>query len=887
MSPVSKLTISVIVTALALLTVAGQFIQVRQIISGQDRYTANTGELLAGALVGQTFIAEQNNLSAIGVQFATYSNRNNTGTLKFHLRQSPTSGEDLRTASVSAGELKDNQMYRFEFDPIERSAGQGYFFFVTAPEGASGKAITVDISTQDPYFRGSAYIANKLPASLAATEVIARSGKPTLDVTFEVFQTVRLREALVHQTTTFFRRIIGDWPEHKGLYILYGQAIAQVLVVIGIMWLIWSPAWKNNAEKKKKNFFSALLWLLFGLAFLFRYIYARDLPVTYDEGNYLYDGATLLRGHLAGGDGYVKAPLVIGWVALWQWLLGHTVIAGRMSAVFISSFTIFPLYVLARELWGKRAGFMAAALWASAGAAIVSGIYVHTQALALFFGVWGLSALLSALRGHTPHLTFFTEDKVPSGAGWFFFSGVLLGLGVASRKSILALGLVPLLFIAIEGKTIKARGQHIVWVGAGFLSVIILFMLAAYLVYGVVGIQEAIGFNSAEDGLSGSGGADPDQILAYSIRGMTPFFRESLPIIFAVLLGLAVAGEKCLQYGIRKFFSVKGRVKAFVVYTILPKIGWLPAWAVFTWASNFFFSYEGQVFMGWGIPWLWNAFTIIGVATMINWKAVNKVATSARTTVVAKSAQVSVTGDAESEFLTKLQLEKTKGRRLLIAWLVVPIWVGGLAFFYMNWIKFHANYISEFIPPLIILSGYGCLVIWQRFQTTASFGKDYPVVELLRRIGMIIIIMVLSWALFVSNFITHFYEHTGTYDQQAITKAATWASANIPLNERIFTGAAVVAFTSSHHTSLDIAHPRWYAYDFIRNDTARINTFLPSASNMVATFHQTNWVLVDEQTKFSFFNEYDEINNSVKKDFVPVQTIENGSNELTFYQRVK
>lgn len=887
MTALSKLTISLIVIVLGVLAVAGQVVHVRQRINGQSAYTTNSGQLVSGVFVGQTFVAEKNNLSAVAVQFATYSNRSNTKDVELHLLASPTDKNEIRTGKVNAGKLRDNQMYRFDFAPIPDSKGKTYFFYLASPQSVPGNAVTVDMSTQDPYFRGTAYVARTNSPEYDGTKM-AGSGKLTVDVTFEVFETVLMREAVAKQATVFVRTLVGTWPEKKNQYSLYALALGQALVVLGTVFIVKKRKVVTEvAHGHKKSNMWVLLIVLFLMALVFRYLYARDLPITDDEGNYLYDAATLFHKHLAGGDGYVKAPLVIAWVALFQLMVGNTVMAGRLASIVISALTIFPLYALAKELWGKRVGLVSASLWASAGSAVVYGIYVHTQPLALFFGVAGLAVLLLALRGHTPRLTFFTEKNIPSVGGWFFLSGVLLGLGVASRKSMLALGLVPLLLIGVEGKNLKLRLRHVLMVGAGFLTVITLFLAVAYWVYGWVGVQEAIGLNSAEDSVATVDPDEVEKIRAYSLHGMTPFFRESLPLIFGVLLGLGLVGERLVQYVSAKLFKGGSKTSKLLVTRILPKLMWIGAFAVFAWAWNFFISYEGQVFMFWGIPQLWFLFALIGLMAMASLKPVAyQELAPVQHTVVAKSAQITGTRIDEERVIAALERKKTRLQHYIVAFFLVPLWVGGLAFFYVHWIKFHANYISEFIPPLVLLSGYGLVKVWSRFTVGPFFVHDHPFLELARRIGIGLVAGVLLWALFVSNYITHVFEHTGTFDHLAVAKAATWAKENIPADQVIFTGASLVPYVSSHRTALDIAHPRWYAYEFIRTNTKRMNTFLPPVQDMIKAFGQANWVLVDNQTQFSFFNEYDVISQGVAKDFIPVQVIENNSNELTFYRRI-
>lgn len=889
MSPISKLAIGAAVILLALLALAGQFLHVPQTAISHTLYTTNAGQLTTGVLVGQTFVSESDALSGVGVQFATYSNRANTKPVEFSLYEFPALGTPIETARVSAADLRDNQIYRFSFSPIPNSKGKTYFFSVTSVQSVDGDAVTVDVDTRDPYHRGAAYIVRADIALLPTVDLLNTWGKPTVDVSFETYHSVRLREALVAKVVGSIRFLIASWPSQRSQYLLYLRIAGQSLLVLLLAWLVGPERYKKLSQRlgsEKLSFL--LLTLLLVAAAAFRIVYAINLPVTNDEGNYFYDARTWREGHLAGGDGYVKAPLVVAWIALWQMLFGDTVLAGRLSSIMAGVLTMYPLYFLARELKDKRTGLLTAGLWALTGSGIVFSIYVHTQPLSLLFGTAGLATLLMALNGTTLRLTFVTVRKAPSFAGWFILSGVLLGLGVASRKSILALGLLPLLFILLQGKTWKLRGKHFFHVALGFLVIMLAFIFFAWWVYGPVGIQEAIGLNSAEDGITVSGD-DPEQVRAYSLRGMTPFFRESLPLILLLAVGWGAAWETAIRSLMKLIKQKPPAVALFLLDHVVPKLGWIGAWWIFWWAWSFFTEYEGQAFMVWGIPWLWYGFTLILlILTCLPRRAWEKLVwASEPDTVVAKTQQPGVAdGLQAATIMAHKVLPGATAKTMILAAVTAILWMGGLAFFYINWIKFHANYISEFIPPVILLAGLGFASLFERFQARLFLEKDYPMLELLRRIGVLAVALLLFWSLYVTNYITFVFEHTGTFDQQTAKQAALWAREHIPLTDPVFTGAALIPYLSGHHISLDIAHPRWYAYEFTRLNTKRLNTFLPPAQQMVDAYAQAKWVLMDEQTKFSFFMEYPFIENSFPKDFIPVKEFGNLSNTLTFYQRV-
>ncbi|MDA1169123.1 MAG: glycosyltransferase family 39 protein [bacterium] len=771
-------------------------IRVPEVGENLSKTTGNSGEIIGDTVVGQTFVASQNNLTSIGVLTATYSGRDNTHPVIFELKELPASINKLASISVSPKDFGDNQFYDFSFESIKNSAGKSYFFSITSPESIHGDAVAININTQDPYPSGVAHIRG--------------SGRQQIDLGFRASYNVPLGIHAIRVTKQAISTFIATWQDSRHVYALWAGAFVPIFGFILFAWYLFTA--KNVIRTR---------YILFGLtliAFCMRYIYASSLPFTVDEGNYLYDAWAILQGIFAGGDGYVKAPLVIAWIALWEVILGYTPLAGRISSAVAGAGLVFPIYILVSTLWNKRAGFLSAGVWAICGSAVVATIYTHTQPVALFFGVSGIALLAYAL-------------KVKNGAfTWLLSAGVFIGLAVASRKSMLALGVTVLLLLIALSPTLKNKIKNTLAVGIGFLAVIALFFTFAYSVYGIEGIIEAIGINSASDGISSIEESEIEKVRAYSLRGMTPFFRESLPLILLALLGVG--------------FSL--RIPTLSV-GIIAKASWLIPLGIFYWAYSFFFEYEGEAFMQYGIRQLWWLFGVLLLAA------------SALRPSPPPSPRIR--------------------RGELAPALLGIIWVGSLAFFYMNWIKFHANYISEFIPPLVIMAGVGIEYFIQNARAINS--------RWLKRLLIASFIIIAGWSAVVSNFITYLFEHTGQFSQRAANEAAQWAKENIPKDEQIFTGAALIAYMADRHVSLDIAHPRWYAYEFTRTNPKRLETFLPPAKDMVQAFRDSDWLLMESQTGFSFLMEYSEIEKGIETDWEVVKGIENGSNTLTFYKRVK
>jgi len=489
---------------------------------------------------------------------------------------------------------------------------------------------------------------------------------------------------------------------------------------------------------------------------------------------------------------------------------------------------------------------------------------------------------------------------------WLFFGGIMLGLAVASRKSMLALGLVPLALILIESGTWKQRVKNLLVVGIGFLLIVGVLLGWAYYQYGEQGLWEVTGYNSAADGINAVDPSEADQVRAYNLRGMTPFFRESLPLIIASLLGFGLLLESFIREAIRRSLKASpARFKAFLLGYLIPKLFWVLPGGVFAWAGLFFFQYEGSVFIDkGGMRYLWYAFVVTLVLIAI-WPRTRKekVILEPKSSIIRSTQPRAFTsanppnvpnrgGDkSSSKKIPKQAPSITVGgpsiRYSLSAVLITPLWLLGLLIFYLNWFKFHANYLGEFLPPLAILVGPGIWLTWTRLHASAQLIEKNPILTVARRIITVLFVFMIIWAMYLSNFITNTYEHTGTFDYTSAEEAASWAQDNIPADESIFTGAALIPYLSGHHVALDIAHPRWYAYQFTRDNPDRLNTFLPPAEAMLEAYDNTTWLLLEKQTGFSFLMEYSKIEAGIEEDFELVHTVENLSNPLKFYRRVK
>jgi len=103
MSSSSKIIVLLVLLVVIAGTLLAQFISVPLETFKEARHTTNAGELVAGSLVGQTFVSTHDNLSGLAVMFATYGERRNTAPVEFHLREGIGNERARRVVTVTPG----------------------------------------------------------------------------------------------------------------------------------------------------------------------------------------------------------------------------------------------------------------------------------------------------------------------------------------------------------------------------------------------------------------------------------------------------------------------------------------------------------------------------------------------------------------------------------------------------------------------------------------------------------------------------------------------------------------------------------------------------------------------------------------------------------------
>ena len=210
-------------------------------IFNQPKNNIPVGEIYGDTKIGQTFLAEYNDLSAIEVLMATY-NRENSGEFIFHLKSDVSGREDIYSFKGDMGKVQNNAFFRFSFPKIENSKKKKYLFSFEAPQAQPGNAITIWSNTEDLYKDG---------------EKIINGAASQGDLVFKTEYELGMRlssEALTRRLNMVLMFFVGLFL-NKVFYFL--------LFLLGFIWGFITLVRKGNLFQRKGGFF-----LVFGILLL-------------------------------------------------------------------------------------------------------------------------------------------------------------------------------------------------------------------------------------------------------------------------------------------------------------------------------------------------------------------------------------------------------------------------------------------------------------------------------------------------------------------------------------------------------------------------------------------------------------------------------------------
>jgi hypothetical protein len=455
----------------------------------------HTGARGAGPTAGQTFSAHNDGLAGIEV-LVTDLGAPRSGPLVLHLRASAGPGIDLRRATIPMETAERDRYLRFDFEPLADSAGQSYYFELSAPEAPSAAALAAWRGDAGTYPSGSLYLDGRpadgqlafqlvyandrmlagwagsvvrdLPLALAITALfvlpglalvlwLGRSaGSEALDARSALLLAPGASAALFPVILLTARPLgipLGPWAAW-GVTALGGLAVAVALRRHPPRsWPrpAW-PAWDDVA-----------LAVVIGLTVLVRFSAVRSVAVPLGPDSIEHSVIVQLIQDDGGlpSDWEPYAPFTsftsqFGFhanVAFLQWLAGlPTLRAVLIGGQVLNALAALTLYPLARRIAGSR--------WAGVFALLVAGLLTP---MPMYYVNWGRDAQL-------------VGQVILPVALWTFIAVVS-----PSRRSI---GMIVLAGLTAAGMMLGSyRGLH-------FYGV---FALAWILVAGALGVRWARG----------------------------------------------------------------------------------------------------------------------------------------------------------------------------------------------------------------------------------------------------------------------------------------------------------------------------------------------------------------------------------------------------------
>ena len=167
-------------------------------------------------------------------------------------------------------------------------------------------------------------------------------------------------------------------------------------------------------KEERKYSVSLLLIIIFG--FIFRFLGAIWGNINLDEGIHLYDAKLITEGFTPFLDYFTREPYYIYSLSLLVKIFGSNLLTSRLFSVVASTLTIFIVYLLGKNIFSKKIGFIAAILFS------LSPFIIYETYLGNLYGVYPLIMGLV-------FLSFSNLFKNPNNKTTIA-SGFLLGMAV-------------------------------------------------------------------------------------------------------------------------------------------------------------------------------------------------------------------------------------------------------------------------------------------------------------------------------------------------------------------------------------------------------------------------------------------------------------------------
>lgn len=124
--------------------------------------TVPTQLIYGGQTVGQTFVAESDNLCRVDIMMGTLG-RQNDRDLVFKLHQLGETSTAVRTTTVNAAGLLNNLYNAFVFEPVRKSKDKTFSLILSSPGSRPENSVCAWMNSRDIYRKGTMLV-NGAPA---------------------------------------------------------------------------------------------------------------------------------------------------------------------------------------------------------------------------------------------------------------------------------------------------------------------------------------------------------------------------------------------------------------------------------------------------------------------------------------------------------------------------------------------------------------------------------------------------------------------------------------------------------------------------------------------------------------------------------------------------
>jgi hypothetical protein len=174
------------------------------------------------------------------------------------------------------------------------------------------------------------------------------------------------------------------------------------------------------------------LLIVLALGFILRAYKMVRTGIWVDEGIFLYEVQMILDGKIPYRDFFKVKPLgMIYLLSIPFYFSGHNVIIARTLTSFLGLWTSLIIYLLGKEMYNQKIGFLAATFYTFDPLVILFSYHVYMEPYATFFVV--LSAYFAIIGNKKEKIVAYFISGIFIGTSFFMKQpGIIMGLVIAS-----------------------------------------------------------------------------------------------------------------------------------------------------------------------------------------------------------------------------------------------------------------------------------------------------------------------------------------------------------------------------------------------------------------------------------------------------------------------